>query len=376
LAPDNGRRPIPIAKVDLAEDEIEAAVAVLRSGSLRQGRVCTEFEQRFAEMTGAKHAVVVSSGTAALHLAWLALLQPGDEVLVPAFSFVATASTVVLAGGRPVFCDVEPGTATLDVDDARKKLTDRTVAVSPVHLYGGVCDVDGIAGLASEHNLKVVWDAAQAHGALHGAVDAGALPDMSCFSFYASKNMTTGEGGMITTPDDALAQRLRLLRSHGQAQKYQHTLIGLNYRMTDVQAAIGLKQLERLPAAVASRRANAALLDDLLAGLPGVALPVERPGTTHCFHLYTITVDPEVAGVSRDELQQELGDLGIETAVHYPTPIHRQPVFARDYAEVSLPVSERLAGQVLSIPVHPALDEADVRRVGEAVRSVVVGARA
>lgn len=367
------QRVIPIAQVRLDAGEIDAAVAVLRSGDIRQGRICQEFETRFAEEVGARHAVAVSSGTAALHLAWLALLEPGDEVLVPAFTFIATASAVVLAGGRPIFCDVDPATATLDVADAARRLTPKTRAIAPVHLYGGACDVAGIQKLAAEHDLRIVWDAAQAHGTAVNGVDVGALDDLVCYSFYPTKNMTTGEGGIITTNDDALDARLRLLRSHGQAQKYVHTLIGLNYRLTDVQAAIGLVQLNQLEGWLARRRANARRLDAALQGIPGISPPAVPTGVEHAYHQYTIQIDPDVAGITRDELQAALKDQGIQSAVHYPRPLHQQPVFAEEYGQMSLPISERLAETVLSLPIHPGVNDDDIRHIGEQVRAAVRG---
>ena len=344
---------------------------VMRSGRLRQGEICTEFEIRFADSVGARHAVTVSSGTAALHLAWMALLRSGDEVLVPAFTFFATASTVVLAGGRPVFCDVSPTTFTIDIDDARRRVTNRTVAIAPVHLYGQSCDVDSVKALADEAKLHVVWDAAQAHATKFENSDVGSLDDMCCYSFYPTKNMTTGEGGMITTNDDALAERLRLLRSHGQTRKYYHTMMGMNYRLTDVQAAIGLVQLERLPGLVEQRRQHARQLSHTLDAVEGVRPPVEQPGTIHSYHQYTVVVDGSGDGVKRDALSSALRASGIETAIHYPTPLHRQPVFERETSGISLPVSERLSSSVLSLPVHPALSSRDVEHVGDAVRAAM-----
>jgi len=366
-------RPISIARVALEEDEIEAALAVLRSGALRQGRACDEFERAFAEQVGARHAISVSSGTAALHLAWLSILQPGDHVLVPAFTFIATASTVVFAGGVPVFCDVDPLTGLIDVQDARRRLNPRVRAITPVHLYGNVCDVAAVRALADQHGLRVVWDAAQAHAARAHDRDVGSLDDLVCYSFYPTKNMTTGEGGMITTNDTELARQLRLLRSHGQARKYHHTVLGLNYRLTDVQAAIGLAQLRKLDAWVQQRRRNAALLDDLLAAVPGIDPMSPTPGTLHAYHQYTVRVDSGGAGCTRDELQAELQSRRIETAVHYPKPLHQQPVFAELATGVRLPASERLAETVLSLPIHPLLSETDLRRVADGVAASCPG---
>jgi perosamine synthetase len=345
-------------------------VAVARSGHLRQGPVCLEFETKFASTVGARQAVAVSSGTAALHLAWMGFLTPGDEVIVPSFSFFATASTVLMAGGRPVFCDVDLRSGAIDVADARKRISPKTRGIVPVHLYGGVCEVEAVRNLAQEFGLRIVWDAAQAHGARFRGQDVGSLEEAACYSFYATKTMTTGEGGMITTNDDELASRLRLLRSHGETQRYLHTELGYNYRLTDIQAAVGLGQLERLADNIRVRRRNATYLNERLADLPGVSLPFEREGSEHAYHQYTVRIDPNLARTTRDELAKALAASGIETAVHYPRPLHRQPLFARLGTEI-LPTSERLAEQVLSLPIHPRLTTADLERIALAVRNAV-----
>jgi len=363
----SANRNLGIAHIDVSEAEIARVVAVLRSGKLRQGSLCREFEEKFASAVGAEYAIAVSSGTAALHLAWVALIEPGDEVLVPAFTFFATASSVLMAGGRPVFCDVELDGGSIDVADARRRVGPRTTGIAPVHLYGGVCDVDGVKQLAKEHGLKIVWDAAQAHGAQFRGLDVGSLNDTACYSFYATKTITTGEGGMITTNSEPLAARLRLLRSHGETSRYVHSQLGYNYRLTDIQAAIGIGQLDQLSENVRARRRNAGVLNNRLAQLPGLTLPFEREGSAHSYHQYTIQVDPGLAGHSRDELAESLAALGIETAIHYPRPMHRQPIFADKGPTESLPVSEQLAERVLSLPIHPWLTSEDVQRIASAV---------
>src|SRR5579883_903990 len=362
---------IPVASVPLGDEEIEAAVAVLRSGELRAGARCAEFEQRFAERVGTRYAVAVSSGTAALHVAAMAVLQAGDEVLVPAFTFIATAACVALCNARPVLVDVDPDTLCIDVAAARRKITPRTRAMIPVHLFGHACDVDGLRELARRHDVRLIWDAAQAFGTEYHGCDIGCLDDLVCFSFYPTKNITTGEGGMITTNDRALAERCRLLRSHGQAQKYYHTLIGCNYRMTDVAAAIGLVQLERADALLAARRANAAVLDQGLSGLPGIRLPTVQAGTRHSYHQYTVQVDAGTLDMSRDELAARLAHAGVETAVHYPRPLQEQPAMAPFGPFSDLDVSGRAAETVLSLPVHPGLSAGDVEQVVAAVRTAV-----
>lgn len=365
------QKTIPIAHVELSHREISAAVSVLQSGALRQGKITAEFEKRYASATGARHAIAVSSGTAALHLAWLALLRPGDEVLIPTFSFFATASSVVLAGGKPVFCDVDPETFTIDVDDARHRVTPRTAGLAPVHIFGQACDVSAVKKLADDFGLHVVWDAAQAHGTTFEGMDVGSFGDLVCYSFYPTKNMTTGEGGMITTNDDELDRRLRLLRSHGQEHKYYHTLIGLNYRTTDVLSAIGLVQLERLPGLLARRRDNARRLTDALDSVEGIRPPKVLGRSEHAYHQYTVIVESDGDGSERDRVAADLKVAGVEAAVHYPRALHHQPALMNNGPAGPLPVAEALCNSVLSLPVHPALSTDDVDRIVQAVRESV-----
>jgi len=350
---------IPIAKVALDEDEVAEVIAVLRSGRLREGPVCREFEERFAAHVGVRYAVSVSSGTAALHIAYTALLEPGDEVLVPSFTFIATASMVVMVGARPVFCDVDPRTFTLDVEDARRRITRRTRAIAPVHLFGNPCDIDAIRALADKYGLKIIWDAAQAHGSRYKGGDVGSFDDMVCYSFYPSKNMTTAEGGMITTNDKVLYEKCRLLRSHGQAGKYYHTILGFNYRLTDVMAALGLKQLEKSEGWVQRRRANAHYLTERLAGISGVRTPMEQPGGESSFNLYSILLDLEQFRCDRDEFVRLLNAENVGASVHYPRPLHQQPAFAGVTGALRLPVSEDLSQRILSLPSHPGLGQAE-----------------
>lgn len=361
---------VPVSGTRISDDEIDAAVAVLRSGNLRQGAICARFEQAFADFVGCRYAIAVSSGTAALHLAYLATLQPGDEVLVPSFTFVATASMVVAAGARPILCDVDPGTFTLSVPDAAGRLTERTRAIAPVHLYGNPADVEGVQELARKNGLAIIWDAAQAHGARFADRDVGSLPGLSCYSFYPSKNMTTGEGGMITTDDEELDRLLRILRSQGAQRKYYHTHIGYNFRLTDIQAAIGLAQLERLPDWLEARRRNASYLRDSVSGVKGLRPQEVQPGGVHAYHQFTVVVEAGTLGRSRDQVAEAMDDLGVETAVHYPLPVHQQPVFASSGETGSLPVSESLSQSVLSLPVHQLLSHQDLETVERAIRTV------
>jgi perosamine synthetase len=354
---------IPIAKPQLGDEEKEAVLSVLDSGMLAQGARVAEFEAQFADLCGVRHAVAVASGTAAL---WLALLAhgigPGDEVLTTPFSFIASANCVLYVGAKPVFVDIEPDTYLLDASKIRERITARTRAILPVHLYGQPCDMGTIMEIAQDHNLVVIEDACQAHGATFDGQAVGSF-GTGCFSLYATKNMTTGEGGIITTDDDAIAERLRLLRNHGQSQHYEHVVLGYHFRTTDIQAAIGLVQLKRLRALTEKRIANAQYLSE---HLQGVQTPAIAPGRLHVFHQYTIRVNGD-----RPALQEQLRDRGIGTAVHYPRPIHQQPLYQSLGYGDALPQAEAASREVLSLPVHPALSQSDLDRISAAVGSFV-----
>jgi len=360
---------LQMAEIVLAEDEIQAAIEVLRSGALRQGKQCDAFEAEFAAHVGAAHAVTSANGSAALHLAYMAFLQPGDEVLVPAFTFIATGSMVTVSGGRPILCDVDPGTFLIDLEDAERRITPRTKAISPVHLFGNPCAIDAVQAFAARHNLRIVWDAAQAHGASYHGCDVGSFGDFVAYSFYPSKNMFVGEGGMTCTDNKDFEHRMRHMRSHGQTGKYLHTMLGLNYRMTDVEAAIGRKQLQRLDAMVETRRRNAAILNDGLAGISGIHPQRLTPGSEHAWHQYCVLVDESAFGMDRDGLAARLHEEGIATGVHYPRGLHQQPIFQELYGYEPLLVTERLAREILALPVHHGLETTDVARIVDAVAS-------
>jgi dTDP-4-amino-4,6-dideoxygalactose transaminase len=364
-------RTIPIAQVSLDEREILAVKQVLKSGNLRAGRVTEDFEASFAASVGARHAIAVSSGTAALYLVCYALLRPGDEVIVPDFTFVATAAMVAAVGAKPVLADVNPRTFTLDPVEVERRITPRTRALIPVHLYGQPADITGLAHLARHLKLRIIWDAAQAHGAHYFGRDVGSFPDAVCYSFYPTKNMTTGEGGMISTSNSSLAAELRLLRSHGEASRYRHVRLGFNFRTTDIASAIGRVQLARLPKAIRARQRNARKLTQGLRGIPGLQAPELIPRTGHTFSLFTICIDAKRAGMSRKDLAKALQLRGVQTAVHYPIPLHRQPVFRGYGLDRDLPVSTRLASTVLSLPVHPGVKEKDLRYIIQSVREIL-----
>jgi perosamine synthetase len=352
---------IPIAKPQLEQEEKAAVMAVLDSGMLAQGPRVAEFEARFAELCGAQHAVAVASGTAAL---WLALtahdIGPGDEVITTPFSFIASSNCILYVGARPVFVDIEPDTYLINPALIEARITERTRAILPVHLYGQPCDMAAIMDIARRRRLVVIEDACQAHGATFEGRPVGSF-GTGCFSFYPTKNMTTGEGGIITTNDGGLAERLRLLRNHGQSQRYRHDSLGYHFRTTDLHAAIGLAQLNKLPAWNERRIANARYLTERL---QSVGTPITCPDRRHVFHQYTIRVYGD-----RQAFQDHLQKHNVGTAIHYPVPIHHQAVYqSRGYHDV-LPEAELAACQVLSLPIHPALAGSDLDCIVEAVNS-------
>lgn len=387
---------IKLAHPIIEDDERAAVIAALDSGQLAQGPRVAAFEQAFAAYVGAKHAVAVANGTAALHLALLAhnigaaigtrAESPRhggevDEVIVPAFSFAASANTVLLAGARPVFVDVRDNDFNIDVSAIEAAITPRTRAIVAVHLYGQMCEIDAVAAICERHNLVLIEDAAQAVGASVGNTRAGAT-GTGCFSFYATKNLTTGEGGMITTNDDAVAARARILRSQGEPTRYVTEELGYNYRMTEIAAALGHVQLAKLDARNEMRRKNAARLNELLAQSEtraesprhGVVTPRELPGRRHVWHQYTIRIP--AGHDARDRLQAHLRDRGVESATFYPAPIHRQPLYRRlGYGDAELPVAQRLANEVLSLPVHPSLSAANLEAIAAAVNDAVAADR-
>ncbi len=363
---------IPIARPLIDEEEKAAVLAALDSGRLAQGPRVRELEERFAAMVGTREAVAVCSGTAALMVALAANgIGTGDEVITTPFTFAATANAVLFTGARPVFVDAREDDFNIDPSLIEAAITPRTRAILPVHLYGQPCDMPAIEAIARKHALLIVEDACQAHGASVGGRMAGSF-GTGCFSFYATKNMTTGEGGMITTDDAALAEKARRFRNHGESSRYVSESLGYNFRMSNVLAAIGLVQLEKLAARNEQRRANAAFLSERLRG---VIPPREMPGRRHVFHHYTVRVPSTDRTASvRDALARRLAEAGIETGVYYPVPVHRQPLYAGLGYGDKLPVAERLSKEVLSLPVHPGLSRSDLEAIVAAVNGVAVKA--
>jgi len=365
---------IPINAPQIGDREIEMVTKVLRSGVLTSrgagGSMVAGFERAFARFVEAKHAVAVSSGTAALHLALLAAqVKPGDEVVLPSFTFVATAEVVVLCGAKPVFVDVDPQTFNMDPEKLREAISGKTRAVVPVDLYGLPADMQAITEIAKEHDLVVIEDAAQAHGAAYMGKPPGCFADMACWSFYASKNMTTGEGGMITTNIDEYADVLRCMRSHGERGEYVSFMLGHNYRMPEMEAAIGLAQLERLPDFLRRRRRNARHLTEKLAASKRLVLPTEPEGYRHSWYLYTVRLR-DGGRTERDRIVDELRKRGVGAAVYYDTPVHLMPYY-RQFATGELCETEKASEQVFSLPIHPGVTSQQIEFIGDLVVQVV-----
>jgi perosamine synthetase len=359
---ETGYLDVPASAVQIGEEERAAVLRVLDSGMLAQGPEVARFESAFAAHVDGRPCVAVNSGTSALLLALLALgIGRGDEVVVPSFSFAATANAVALTGAQPVFADIEPAHFCLDPAAVEAAVTARTAAVMPVHLYGHPAAMGRIGEVAAKHGLAVVEDAAQAHLATLDGRAVGTFGGVAAFSFYPTKNMTAGEGGMVVCADEAVARKVRLLRNQGMERRYANEIVGYNMRMTDLHAALGRVQLDALPERTAQRRRNAAFLSEQLAGTD-VVVPPTAPGAAPVWHQYTVRVP------DRDGVHSRLAARGVGTGVYYPTPIHRLPAYA---LELDLPVTEEAAAQVLSLPVHPALSQAQLEHVVTALTAAV-----
>ena len=353
---------IPPAKPIIGDEEREAVDRVMRSGMIAQGPEVAAFEREFAaHFVDGLPSVAVNSGTAGLHLGLLAAgVGPGDEVIVPSFTFAATANSVALTGAIPVFADIEPETFTLDPAAVRAAVTERTKGIMPVHLYGHPARMYELGAIADELGLTIYEDAAQAHGAVLDGRRVGTFGTMTMFSLYPTKNMTSGEGGMVVTPDEAVARHVRLLRNQGMERQYENEIVGYNARMTDLHAAIGRVQLTKVDDWTATRRANAAFLD---ANLGGVTVPPVMDGAKHVYHQYTIRVHDD-----RDAFVVALkNEYGVGSGVYYPIPNHRLPSLAGFAQGLELPETELAAREVVSLPVHPSLSSGDLDRIVEAV---------
>ena len=366
---------VPLAEPDLSGREAEYVLECVKTGWISgKGKFVSKFEEEFAAYLGVEHAVAVSSGTAALHLAVRALnIGAGDEVILPTFTMIACANAIRYVGARPVFVDSEPRTWNLDPGQVEEKITDRTKAIMVVHIYGHPADMDPIMELAEAHGLYVIEDAAEAHGAEYKGRKVGTFGHLACFSFYANKIITTGEGGMVVTDDAELAERLRRLRDQGynvELRKWLiHDIVGYNYRMTNLQAAIGLAQLERVEELVEKRRRNARLYSSLLRGLPGLTLPPEEPWAKNVFWMFTVLVDEQAFGLGRDDLMRELEARGVDSRATF-WPIHLQPPYRAEYGQESYPVAEDLGRRGLNLPSGNTLTEEQVRYVADCLREI------
>jgi perosamine synthetase len=356
---------IPAARPIIGDEEREAVDRVLRSGMMAQGPEVKAFEEEFSRFVGGRHCIAVNSGTSALHLGFLAAgIKAGDEVIVPSFSFAATANSVALTGAVPVFGDIDPRTFNLDPDQVESLITPRTKAIMPVHLYGHIADMDRFEEIGKKHNLIIFEDAAQAHLASLNGRMAGEWGAVASFSFYPTKNMTSGEGGMIVTNDADIEHQSRMLRNQGGVVRYQNEIVGFNNRMTDIHAAIGRVQVTKVEGWTEQRRKNATYLD---ANLKGVITPYLRPGSKHAYHQYTIRIDG-ATNEARDKAIELIKAGGVGCDVYYPTPIHRLPSFISVH---DLPVTEKIVKEVISIPVHPSLTQAELEQIVSVINDVV-----
>jgi dTDP-4-amino-4,6-dideoxygalactose transaminase len=355
---------IPIAAPDIGVSEMNRVADVMEDGQIADGPEVRSFEEDFADYCGVEAAVGTSNGTTALHAALVAAgIGDGDRVLTTPFTFIATANAVRLCGADPVFADIDPATYNIDPDAVEARLREDDVdAILAVHLYGLPAPMEELTSLAEAHDVPVIEDAAQAHGAAIDGRQVGTFGDAATFSFYPTKNMTTAEGGMVTTDDEGLADRVRSFINHGRTDEgdsYAHARVGHNFRMTSIAAAIGQVQLEKLPQFVEARRRNAARFSAALEDATAVTPPAEPEGYRHSYHQYTVRCEDRAA------LRSHLDDRDIDTAVYYPRPVHHQPAY--EEFDGSYPHAERASDEVLSLPLHPGLEESDVDRIVEAL---------
>jgi perosamine synthetase len=359
----------------LGEEEVEAVTKVMRSGMLTSalgaGPKVLEFEKNFAAFAGVKHAIGVNTGTAALHAAISATgIKPGDEVILPAFTFVATAEAAILAGGKPVFTDIDPQTFTLSPQAVKEALTKKTKVILPVDLYGLPADIDPIKEIAAKRDIIVVEDCAQSHGATYDQKPTGAKADLACWSLYAAKNMGTGEGGVVTTDNDKLGETVRMIRTHGEKVKYTSLILGNNYRMTEIQAAIGVEQLKKLPVFLARRSENAKKLTKLLEKSDKIDLPPKLVNRTPSGYLYTVRIR-NATMETRNSIIKKMQAQGIGADAYYPTPVHQMPYYKQTFGVFDLPETLKAANQVISLPIHPGVTEEQIKFIAKTFLSLL-----
>ncbi|MBI5449594.1 DegT/DnrJ/EryC1/StrS family aminotransferase [Candidatus Gottesmanbacteria bacterium] len=361
---------IPITHVSFTHEEEQAVVKVLRSGQLAQGETVAAFEKQFASYMGSGYAVAVANGTVALHIALLALgIGPGDEVITTPYSFIASTNAILYVGATPVFVDIGKD-FHIDAGKIEEKITKRTKAILPVHLFGNVCDMDIIRDVARRHDLKIIEDACQAHGAIYKSKKAGSIGDIGCFSFYATKNMTTGEGGMIVTDDKDINDYAKMARSHGGRVRYYHDFLGYNMRMTEMQAALGLVQLAKLDRFNKIRREHAAYYNELLSDMPQLVTPVVAGCVQHVYHQYTIRVR-EQKEKNRQTLIHAFDGAGIGYGIYYPVPIHQQKELLVRGFRGNFPIAEQLSREALSLPVHPKITKKQIHFIAEFIEKAL-----
>ncbi|MBN1183788.1 MAG: DegT/DnrJ/EryC1/StrS family aminotransferase [Bacteroidales bacterium] len=355
---------IPISKPYIGEEEKKAVLDVLDSGLIVQGPQTEKIEKKFAELCDVQFAVATTSGTTALHLAMLANnIGPGDEVITTPFSFIATVNSILFVGAKPVFIDIDEDSFNINANLIEEKINDKTKAIVPVHLYGQMCNMDKIQELADKYRLAIIEDACQAVGATYRGKYAGSY-GTGAFSLYATKNIAAGEGGIITTNNQEIAEKCRMLRNHGMQIRYHHDFLGYNFRMTDINAAIGLSQIERLAFFTKKRQQNAAYLSSHLST---VIRPTVQDSCIHVWHQYTIRIKD---GRDRDLAVRELNEAGIGTGVFYPIPLHQQKHIKDSVGKISCPVAEKLAKEVISLPVHPQLKDAELNKIAQEVNRI------
>lgn len=357
---------VPIAKPIIGNEEINEVVEVLKSGMIAQGPKVVEFENKFAKWVGAKYGIGTNSGTSALHVALLSCgIGNDDEVITSPFTFIASGNSIVYTGAKPVFADIDLKTYNIDPNKIEDLITDKTKVILPVHLYGQSAEMDKIKKIANDYDLRIIEDAAQAHGATFNNKNVGSLGDMACFSFYPTKNMTTSEGGMITTNDEELKEKANIFRAHGASVRYHHDEIGYNFRMTDIAAAIGLAQLKKIDNFNEKRIENARYLSEYLKDVKGITTPFSKENNKHVYHQYTILIKEG----SRDKWVEFLNEKGIGTGIHYPIPLYNQPIYKKLNIGGNCPIAEKAAKNVISLPVHPSLTKENLDLVIEAVKN-------
>lgn len=338
-------------------------ISILKSRRFTSGRFVKKFEEELAKYIGCKNVVCVNSGTAALHLAFLAIGANKDsEIITTSFSFIASANAILYTGAKPIFTDIDEKTYNMDIEKIEGLINEKTIAIEPVHLFGQPCEMDKIMEIANKNGLIVIEDAAQAIGAEYDGKKVGSIGDITCFSTYATKNLHTGEGGFIATNNDEYAEKIRILRDQGQDGKYNHVMIGYNYRMTEIQAAIGIHQIKEIDKLNKIRIRNAEYLTKRLKEIDGIIPPYINPKVKHVFHQYVIQIDEEKIRLNRDELKEKLINNGIEVAIHYPKPIPLQPIYRKlfNYKDGMFPIAEKVSKRIFSLPINPFLKIKDL----------------